>query len=415
VSSKSKRLTEVLAQVPAPEALPSSVSDRKLIEIGFLCVLVRRLSPAAAEKTLVALGLAYPDWNELRVSQVQEFRHLVQTRSDELAMLVARDVREYLQEVFQKVHGFDLESLRGDLAEAARFASQLTFVGASAGHLLLHLACPDELPMSPAIVRTLDRLGLIKRTASLKKAQAAVEPMVAADERADFALRIGRVIENWCDAKKPLCWECPLCPTCPHGKKVEREWKATQRRLELQRQRDEERARKEAEKERKRAAAEEKRRLIAQAREDAKRTKQLERERARQLREAKARAAKAAQEKARQAKVKARQAKAKKVARKATKSRKTTGTARKTTARKTAAGKSTASRTAARKATARKTTARKTTARGKKKTTTGSRKKTAPKKVVHKRATKKSRGGAGKKTARKTTKKSTSKTRRRGR
>lgn len=391
MSSKSKRLSEVLAQVPAPDAPSLSFEGKKLIEIGFLCVLTRRLSPSAAEKTMVALQLAYPDWNELRVSQVQEFRHLVQTKNDELAATVAHDVREYLQEVFQKVHGFDLEPLRGDLAEAARFASQLTFIGATAGHLLLHLACPDELPISPAIARTLDRLGIIKRTTSLKKAQAAVESLVPPAERADFALRMGRVIESWCDAKKPICWDCPLCPSCPHGKKVEREWKATQRRVELQRQRDEERALKEAEKERKRAAAEEKRRLIAKAKDDARKAKLAEREKARAAREAKARAARAAQEKARQAKAKV--AKAKKTARK---------TARKTTPRSTGTARKTRSRAS-------------TTSRGKK--SGGTRKKTAPnKKVVHKRATRKtgSAGSKGKKTTRKATSRKTArKTRRR--
>lgn len=388
MSSKSKRLSEILAQVPAPDAPALDFEGKKLIEIGFLCVLTRRISPSAAEKTLVALSLAYPDWNELRVSQVQEFRHLVQTKNDDLATVVARDVREYLQEVYQKVHGFDLEPLRGDLAEAARFASQLTFIGASAGHLLLHLACPGELPISPAIVRTLDRLGITKRTTSLKKAQAAVEPMVPPAERADFALRMGRVIESWCDAKKPLCWDCPLCAACPHGKKVEREWKATQRRLELQRQRDEERARKEAEKERKRAAAEEKRRLIAKAKDDARKAKNVEREKARVAREAKARAAKLVQEKARQAKAKAQVAKGKK-------------TARKTTSRSTG--------------TARKTKGGATTARGKK--SGGTRKKATPKKVVHKRATRKTSTGGSKasKTTRKTTARKTARKTRRGR
>lgn len=277
MSDKSQRLADLLAKVPASSVpLPNS-DGRTLLEVGLLCVMNRRLGESASEKTLQAIAAQYPDWNELRVSQVQEFQHLVQTKSPELAVAVARDVREYLQEIYQKIHGFNLDALKGDMAEAARFASHLPFLGASVGHYLLHLALPDETPISPAVVRTLDRLGLAKRTTSIKKAQASVDSLVPAASRKDFAVRMGRVIESWCDAKRPLCWECPLAPNCPFGKKVEREHKQAQRRLEVQRARDEERARKDAEKERKRAIAEDKRRMVAKAKDDARKARDSER------------------------------------------------------------------------------------------------------------------------------------------
>lgn len=283
MSDKSQRLTDLLAKVPVP-AIPLPAPDgRSLLEVGFLCVLQRRLSESAAEKTLAALAAATPDWNELRVSQVQEFQHLIQTKNTDLAVQVARDCIEYLQEIYQKIHGFNLDVIKGDLAEAARFASSLPFLGASVGHYLLFLACPGELPVSPPIVRALDRLGLAKRTTSIKKAQAGIEGFVPESTRRDFAIRMGYVVEKWCDAKKPTCWECPLVVACPFGKKVERDWKQSQRRLEIQRVRDEERQRKELEKERKRAAAEEKRRLIAKAKDDARKARMAERVKAKLL------------------------------------------------------------------------------------------------------------------------------------
>ncbi len=284
VSDKSHRIAELLARVPSSSTPLPAADGRSLFEIAFLSVLYRRLSESAAEKTLSGLAAAYSDWNELRVSQIQEFQHLIQSKSPELQVAVANDVREYLQEIFQKLHGFNLDSLRGDLAEAARFASQLPFLGASIGHYLLHLACPDGLPISPPVVRALDRLGLAKRTSSIKKAQAGFESFVPPDGRREFAVKMGLVVEQWCDAKKPICWECPLVEACPFGKKVQRDWKAQQRRLEIQRVRDEERMRKDAEREKKRAAAEEKRRMIARARDDARRAREAARA-ARALRE----------------------------------------------------------------------------------------------------------------------------------
>jgi len=282
LSDKSQRLADLLAKVPAPEVPFPSSEGKTLLEIGFLCVLQRRLSESAAEKTLAAFSGAFPDWNELRVSQVQEFQHLVQTRNPDLAVQVSRDAREYLQEIYQKIHGFNLDSLKGDIAEAARFAAQLPFLGTSIGHFLLHIACPDELPVSPAIVRTLDRMGFAKRTSSIKKAQAGIESFVPAGLRRDFAIKLGLVVEKWCDAKKPLCWSCPLVGSCPHGKKVEREHKQSQKRLEVQRVRDEERVKKDQEKERKRAAAEEKRMLILRAKDDARKAREAVKQKARE-------------------------------------------------------------------------------------------------------------------------------------
>jgi endonuclease III len=412
VSEKSKRLSDLLAQVELPSTALPATEGRTLLEVGFLFVIGRRLSDAAADKTLNALKASYPDWNELRVTQAQEFAPLVQTRKDDLAMQVARDVREYLQEVFQKFHGFDLDTVRGDLNEAARVASSLNYLGASAGHFLLHLAVPEEVPVSPSVVRTLDRLGLIKRTTSLKKAQASVGALVPREQWAEFAVRIGLVIERWCDARRPVCWECPLVVSCPHGKKAEREWKAAQKRLELQRAREEERARKEAEKERKRAAADEKRRMIAKTKEEARKQREMKRAKAKLIavrnaaakkakdtkvkteRQAKARAAKAKTTKAKAAKT--RTVKTRKVkAAKAAKARKTKG---RTTKRGTGSAKRATGASSRKKASVRTKSARKKAVR--KKVTKATNVSKKAKKTTRKKPSTASKGSGKRKTTR---------------
>ena len=278
MSEKSNKILGLMDLVSVAWEPPAVPPDTSLLELGLLCVLTRRLTGPQAEKTLRALRVAFPEWNELRVSQAQEFQAQVQTARADVQRQVAGDVKEYLQEVYQKRHGFDLEFMREDPAEAARFASQLDFLGSSAAHYLLLVASGGEVPVSNGIVRVLDRLGLMRRTSSIKKAQAALAPLVPAERRADFAVRYGRVVDAWCDAKRPICWECALVVGCPFGKKVEREWRAQQRRLEVQRRKDEERRQREEERERKRAEAEARRR----ARDEAKRRAADERKRARE-------------------------------------------------------------------------------------------------------------------------------------
>ncbi len=291
MSEKAKKIADLLDRIgPGDWKPPSDAIAREsgfnLLQLGLFSTLTRVLSDTQAEKTVRNLAGAYPDWNELRVSQIQEFEQLVDSKNGEQRSRAANAVREYLQEVFQKNHGFDLEFLRADLNEAGRFVAQLPFLGSNASHWLLWHATAGQVPVSPSIVRILDRLGLIKRTSSMQKAQELLENHVPSEIRAEFAARFGQVIDRWCRAKDPICWECVLVEVCPHGRKVQREWKVQQRRLLQQRKRDEERERKEAEKRRKdeerarkRAEAEQKRRAAESARAVKRRARENERRR----------------------------------------------------------------------------------------------------------------------------------------
>jgi hypothetical protein len=246
------KILQAMSAVPTDCEVPSFEEGASLFEVGLLLVLLRELTEPQARKALRALVRSFEDWNELRVSQPQEFEDHIPSKSRELRLRVAITVKSYLQEVFQKNHGFDLEFLREDRVEAAKFLGQFPFLGAGAAHVVLSQAGLGEVPMSLGIIRVLYRTGSMKRTSSIKKAQAILDPLLAPEDRPNFGLRLGTVVERWCDSKRPICWECPLLDGCPNGKRVHREWTAQQKRLEVQRRRDDERRRKQEERERKR-------------------------------------------------------------------------------------------------------------------------------------------------------------------
>ncbi len=257
----SKLLAKIEPQHPQPETLP----DATLVQQGLYFALRRRLPPEQAKVALRKLVEAYEDWNELRVSQAQEINAVLQLGPKGVA--VAREVREYLQEVFQRSHGMSLEFLRDDPQSTQRFVSILPYIGMAMAHQLLFIACNGELPVTPALVRVLDRLGLIARTASIKKARGVIEPLIPDGATLEFAYKFGEVATRWCDARKPTCHQCVLVDDCKFGKKAFRDWKVQQERLEQQRAREaarlavlakkeEERLRKEADKQRKKSEAE---------------------------------------------------------------------------------------------------------------------------------------------------------------
>jgi adenine-specific DNA glycosylase len=125
-----------------------------------------------------------------------------------------------------------------------------------------------------ALVRVLDRLGLISRTASAKKARDVIEPLVPEGEDLAFTTGFGEIADRWCLPTKPTCWECVLVEECPFGRKTFQEWKVSQARLEVQRQKEEARR-----------AILEKKEAAKRAREDARAAKKAAIEAARAQRE----------------------------------------------------------------------------------------------------------------------------------
>ena len=229
MAAKNEHVAQLLAKVDLGWAIPAPLEQASLLEQGMYAVLQRHFDAKRAAAAIKSLKAYYPDWNELRVAQSQEVVEAGKLGARGVA--AARDVREYLQEVFQLSHGLNLEFLRDDPQATARFASSVSFIGLGRVHYLMWLAQNGELPVSGGLVRVLDRLGLVARTASLKKAREALKPVIPAtlegteNPGLEFAVRLGEVASRWCDARKPLCHLCVLVEDCRHGKKVFRDWK----------------------------------------------------------------------------------------------------------------------------------------------------------------------------------------------
>jgi endonuclease III len=242
VVKKSDLVSKLLQKIEPRRALPKPMAEANLLEQGMLAVLVRHMPQEKAEAALATLRKAYPDWNEMRVAQGQEIAaHLLSKarrgnhEALREALPAAREARDYLQEVFQKTHGLDLEFLREDMAASGKLVQQMPLLGLAAGSYILWLAGDKQMPVHGALIRVLDRLGLISRTASMKKARDLIDPLVPQGDELAFVTAFGEVADRWCDARKPLCQVCVLVEDCPFGKKTFQEWKQQQVRLEAQR------------------------------------------------------------------------------------------------------------------------------------------------------------------------------------
>ena len=265
MTKKSDLTLELMAKIHPRWPIAEPVADFTLVEQGLYAILLRKLEPKPARESVLKLRKAYSDWNELRVAQKQEINGHLDLGPKGIE--AAHEIREYLQEVFQRSHGMELEFLRTDAQSTQRFISILPYIGMATAHYLLWIAGEKEVPVTPPLMRVLDRLGLVSRTASPKKARGVIEPVVPKGKELEFAFKFGEIASRWCDARKPICHECVLVDDCKFGKKAFRDWKLQQERLEVQRAREaarlailqkkeENRRRKEEERQRKKNALE---------------------------------------------------------------------------------------------------------------------------------------------------------------
>ncbi|MEE8468883.1 MAG: hypothetical protein V3T22_10520, partial [Planctomycetota bacterium] len=272
-------------------------------------------------------------------------------------------------------HGLDLEFLRDDIPAAGKTIAQLSELGLTGGGYLLWLACDHELPVHMGLVRLFDRLDLIGRTTSMKKARMGLEPLVPEGRTLDFVIVFHEIVSRWHDPVEPIFMTVEALRKFPYGQKAytdrlahvkrekERRRKDEARRAAAEKKerellaREEEKARKRAEAESKRKARDVERRLRIEARKRLAVRKKAEAKKDADLKK-KALAKKKVEAK-KKAEAKRRVDAQKKAAMLASKKKTAAKTAAKTVARKPA--KKTAKKTAAKQPAAKKAAAKKKT------------------------------------------------------
>lgn len=440
MAKKSEVVARVVKAIQPRHPLPESPAEGfTLLEQGLYAVLHRHLTAKQAEQTVVALRGGFDDWNELRVSQAQEIAPFIKTSSRKKGLELLNDrketallIKDYLQDVFQEVHGLELEPLLEDPAWAGQVIADFKVLGLVGGAWLLWVGSGGKVPVHLPLLKMLDKLGWAARTTSLTKGREMVDKLVPAGMEREFTIAMHEIVERWGDEEAPIYAEVEALREVPAAKKAHTDWVQAVKRAEVQREREEarriaaekkeaERLRKEEEKERKRIEAEakkkarelerkrkveEKKRAAAKAKEDAAKEAKRKAEEKKKAAEAKKREAAAKKEAAK--KEAARKAAAAKKA-----AEKKAAAAKKAAAKKTASKKAAPKKTASKKATPKKTASKKKAATkkpaaSKKKAAakkTASKKKAVTKKAAPKKTASKKKAGSKKATAKKTARK----------
>lgn len=161
------------------------------------------------------------DWNEVRVSSIQEIQGVLAGLPDPEER--ARRVRRFLQQLFEKTYGFTLEALlKKPLKDAVKVlqeydAPKSDYIVAS---VIQQALGGHAIPVDTHLRRALERLGIADAGTPSESLRGALERAVPKNRGAEFGDLMEELAHDTCLPGDPLCPRCELKSICPTGRAV---------------------------------------------------------------------------------------------------------------------------------------------------------------------------------------------------
>lgn len=177
-----------------------------------------------ADRAFKNLSDRFFDWNEIRVSSPRELEEVM----DDLPQAEQRAERiiSFLQEVFEATFSYDLEALHKKGVKLAgkalqRYQAANEFVIA---WVLQQALDGHAVPLDPAILRVVRRLGLIENEVADHEAiRTSLEHLVPKAKGPLFTELALYVASEYCAEDDPSCRSCPIASECPSAQEFTRE------------------------------------------------------------------------------------------------------------------------------------------------------------------------------------------------
>lgn len=170
------------------------------------------------------------DWNEVRVSTVEEIKGVLAGLPD--AEERANRLRKLLRQLFEKNYNFDLESLvkkpQKDALKALGDFDVFRDDYVLASVVLLALG-GHAIPIDGPIRRALERLGAVEPGADVAAIRGSVERAIPKNRGPEFVDLMEELAHDTCLPGEPDCPRCELRKLCPTGRERIAAEKASQK------------------------------------------------------------------------------------------------------------------------------------------------------------------------------------------
>ncbi|MBN9517167.1 hypothetical protein J0H58_01395 [bacterium] len=242
ITNKQQMLQQAHALLKKRYPLPATAPDepRPVLEELIYAVCREGATPADADRAYDALRKTFVDWNEVRVSTVQEV-------ADSLRPLPGAGLKggwiiALLQAVFEMTYSYDLDELEKKglkqaakqlaryfdpkdleklgLRQAAKQAARLeTMHDYAVAWVVQRRLGGHAIPLDGPTLRVLRRLGVVEpgEPESLEALRGSIEHVIPKAKGPEFTDLMSVHAKELCVEGTPDCAHCPLKADCPAG------------------------------------------------------------------------------------------------------------------------------------------------------------------------------------------------------
>ncbi len=220
-TNQQQTLTTVHGLLKKKLAAPPDPVKRPVLEEVAYALCREGAGPDDAEAAFERLKRSFYDWNEVRVSSVQEV-------SDALKPLPqsgqrAKRLIGLLQEIFEMTYSFTLDDLdKKGLKQAAKQLSRYKDVDDFVVAWVTQRALGGHaVPLDEPNLIVLQRLGVVDaEVEDVEAVRGGVEHVIPKAKAAEFTDLLSTLARDVCTPKVPHCPNCPLKAECPTGQEV---------------------------------------------------------------------------------------------------------------------------------------------------------------------------------------------------
>ena len=220
-TSKAQFLTEVQTLLksryklePGPEKLP-------VLDSVIYGILHEDATRNLATQALKQFKDGFFDWNEVRVSSLEEIQGVI--KEFDQAEAKAFKLRRFLRQMFEKTYGFTLDLLiKKPQKEAIKALEEYEALGSDyVMATVTRLALSGHaIPIDAPSLRALTRLGVVEGEADIPTLRASLERAVPKNRGAEFVDLIEELAHDTCVEGEPECPRCELQKICPTAQEI---------------------------------------------------------------------------------------------------------------------------------------------------------------------------------------------------
>jgi endonuclease III len=217
-TSKTQFLTEVQALLKKRYKIGPSVEKLTILEAVIYGIVHEDSTREQANQALTKFKDGFFDWNEVRVSTLEEIQGVVAGMTDVEGR--AFRVRRFLRQLFEKTYGFNLDPLiKKPQKEALKALEEYDALGSDyvVGTVTRLALAGHAIPVDAPTLRALLRLGVAEEGADIPSVRAALERAVPKNRGVEFSDLIEELAHDTCVEGEPDCPECELKKICPTG------------------------------------------------------------------------------------------------------------------------------------------------------------------------------------------------------